>query len=76
MTKDEKPTKKKLDNFYKDANNWKWGIFYFNKEDKRLFPPKAKWIIWLYNKFFKYKINSCKSWDSYVIPDSCSLLKI
>lgn len=28
----------------KDWNNndeyWIWGIFYYNKEDKRLFPPK------------------------------------
>ncbi len=24
----------------KDPNNWIWGVFYFNKEDKRLLPPK------------------------------------
>ena len=24
----------------KDPNNWVWGIFYFNKNDKRLFLPK------------------------------------
>lgn len=23
-----------------DPNNWKWGMFYFNPEDKRLMPPK------------------------------------
>ena len=23
-----------------DPENWKWGIFYFNKQDKRIFPPK------------------------------------
>ena len=21
-------------------SNWKWGLFYYNPEDKRLFPPK------------------------------------
>jgi uncharacterized membrane protein len=24
----------------KDPSNWIWGIFYFNKKDKRIFPPK------------------------------------
>ncbi|MBX3165203.1 MAG: hypothetical protein KF900_12065 [Bacteroidetes bacterium] len=23
-----------------DNSNWIWGLFYFNREDKRLFPPK------------------------------------
>ena len=23
-----------------DPSNWVWGIFYFNKNDKRMFPPK------------------------------------
>jgi uncharacterized membrane protein len=23
-----------------DPANWKWGIFYFNKSDHRIFPPK------------------------------------
>lgn len=28
-------------NDWQDNNDyWIWGIFYFNKEDKRLFPPK------------------------------------
>lgn len=40
MTTDEKPTKETLDNWYKDPNNWKWEIFYFNKNDERIFPPK------------------------------------
>ena len=25
---------------FKDSSNWKWGIFYFNKKDKRLLVPK------------------------------------
>jgi uncharacterized membrane protein len=25
---------------HNDPTNWKWGIFYCNKEDKRLFLPK------------------------------------
>ena len=24
----------------KDPNNWVWGMFYYNREDKRLMPPK------------------------------------
>ncbi|WP_121331170.1 MULTISPECIES: DUF5808 domain-containing protein [unclassified Flavobacterium] len=23
-----------------DSKNWKWGFFYYNKNDKDLFPPK------------------------------------
>lgn len=23
-----------------DPSNWKWGMFYYNREDKRLMPPK------------------------------------
>lgn len=23
-----------------DDQYWKWGIFYFNKNDRRIFPPK------------------------------------
>jgi len=34
------PTKETLDEWHKDPKNWKWGIFYYNKKDKRLFPPK------------------------------------
>ena len=32
--------KEAFENWYKDPNNWKFGIFYFNKDDKRIFPPK------------------------------------
>ncbi len=36
----EKPSKEQLENWHKDPNNWKWGCFYFNPEDKRLFIDK------------------------------------
>ena len=29
-----------LNELNNDPNNWKWGVFYFNKNDKRIFPPK------------------------------------
>jgi uncharacterized membrane protein len=33
-----------------DPSNWKWGIFYYNKNDKRLFPPKRiKQLGWTIN---------------------------
>lgn len=35
-----KPDKETLQRWQKDSTNWKWGLFYFNKEDKRIFPPK------------------------------------
>jgi uncharacterized membrane protein len=40
-----KPNKETLEKWHKDPNNWKWGSFYFNKEDHRLFPPKR--IAWM-----------------------------
>lgn len=33
-----------------DENHWKFGIFYYNKDDKRLFPPKR-------NKFLGWTVN-------------------
>ena len=32
-------------NWQKDPSNWIWGIFYFNKKDKRIFLPKR--IEWM-----------------------------
>ncbi len=33
-----------------DPDNWKWGVFYFNKNDKRIFPPKRqKMMGWTIN---------------------------
>lgn len=36
----EKPSKETLDSWHNDPSNWILGIFYFNKKDKRIFPPK------------------------------------
>ncbi len=50
----EKPSKEILDSWTKDPNNWKWGIFYYNKEDKRILPPKKNpamgWTVNFANK--------------------------
>jgi uncharacterized membrane protein len=35
-----KPDKKTLDEWHANPANWKLGVFYYNKEDKRIFPPK------------------------------------
>ncbi len=35
---------------YLDSKYWIWGIFYFNKNDKRIFPPKRiKQMGWTVN---------------------------
>ncbi|MGG7035825.1 MAG: hypothetical protein ACI7YS_11625 [Flavobacterium sp.] len=36
----ENPSKETLEQWRKDPKNWRWGVFYYNKEDKRLLPPK------------------------------------
>ena len=33
-----------------DSANWIWGVFYYNKNDKRIFPPKRiPWMGWTVN---------------------------
>ncbi len=50
MSPIEKPTRATLEKWHKDPNNWKFGIFYFNKNDKRIFPPKKnKYLGWTVN---------------------------
>ncbi|MCY7362336.1 MAG: DUF5808 domain-containing protein [Ignavibacteria bacterium] len=36
----EKPTHEQYQKWHDDPANWQWGVIYYNKEDKRLFPPK------------------------------------
>lgn len=34
----------------RDENSfWKLGVFYYNKQDKRLFPPKRTGLGWMVN---------------------------
>ena len=40
MEQNNNPTQETLDQWHNDPSNWKLGIFYYNKQDKRLFPPK------------------------------------
>lgn len=40
MENPEKPSQETKESWRKDPNNWIWGMFYYNKEDKRLLPPK------------------------------------
>jgi len=40
MAKQEKPDKEILKRWHADCSNWRWGIIYYNKKDKRIFPPK------------------------------------
>jgi uncharacterized membrane protein len=50
MRSKEKPSKETLEKWHKDPNNWKWGMFYFNKEDHRILPPKRiEWMGWTVN---------------------------
>ncbi len=42
---------------HSDPSNWLWGIFYFNKNDRRLFPPKRdKYAGWTVNFANSYSI--------------------
>ncbi len=33
----------------KEPSHWKFGLFYYNKEDKRIFPPKRFGFGWTVN---------------------------
>ena len=42
---------------HSDPSNWLWCIFYFNKNDRRLFPPKRdKYAGWTVNFANPYSI--------------------
>jgi uncharacterized membrane protein len=44
------PSKEQLEIWHKDPNNWKYGSFYYNKDDERLLPPKRiAWMGWTVN---------------------------
>jgi uncharacterized membrane protein len=40
MENQKKPSQETEEKWSKDPNNWIWGLFYYNKEDKRILPPK------------------------------------
>ena len=40
MEQNNNPNQETLDQWHNDPANWKLGIFYYNKLDTRLFPPK------------------------------------
>lgn len=45
MALNEEPSDETFEKWSKDPNNWIWGLFYYNKDDKRIFPPKR--IPWM-----------------------------
>ena len=50
MDNPDNPSPETQERWSKDPNNWIWGIFYYNKEDERLFPPKrVAWMGWTVN---------------------------
>jgi uncharacterized membrane protein len=49
MKNNEKPTKETFEKWHNDPSNWKAGFIYYNKADKRLFPPKRWGIGWTIN---------------------------
>jgi uncharacterized membrane protein len=40
MGYNQEPTEEQKNNWNQDPESWIWGIFYYNPNDKRLFPPK------------------------------------
>jgi uncharacterized membrane protein len=40
ITRKGKPDKDTLNQWHDDPYKWRFGIIYYNKKDKRLFPPK------------------------------------
>ena len=40
MSTVSKPSAEQKEQWHKDPDNWVLGIFYFNRADKRIFPPK------------------------------------
>lgn len=40
MKNEEKPNKETLQEWKENQKYWIWGMFYYNKADKRILPPK------------------------------------
>ena len=50
MDNKQKPKEETKRQWHQDPNNWIWGIFYYNKEDNRILPPKRiTWMGWTVN---------------------------
>lgn len=50
MEERDRPTQEQIDQWHDDPKNWKLFFFYYNPQDKRLFPPKRiKWMGWTIN---------------------------
>lgn len=50
MATDNDPSEETKNRWHNDPNNWVWGVFYYNTEDKRLLPPKrTKQMGWTIN---------------------------
>ncbi|MEO8534485.1 MAG: DUF5808 domain-containing protein [Flavobacterium sp.] len=50
MERNNNPSEETKNEWHKDPNNWKLGVFYYNPEDKRTFPPKRiKQLGWTIN---------------------------
>ncbi|HEX7411654.1 MAG TPA: DUF5808 domain-containing protein [Bacteroidales bacterium] len=57
METNEKPGKETVNAWHDDPSNWKLGIFYYNKMDKRLFPPKrVRYFGWTVNFANPYSV--------------------
>ncbi len=57
MEERDKPTAEQKEAWSKDSKYWKWGIFYYNPEDKRIFPPKRnRYLGWTINFANLYSI--------------------
>ncbi len=56
--KQDKPSQETLDRWHQDPNNWILGIFYFNREDPRIFPPKRiAYLGWTVNFANTYSVS-------------------
>jgi uncharacterized membrane protein len=45
MEDPDNPSQETQERWRKDPDNWIWGLFYYNKEDRRLLPPKRNRIM-------------------------------
>ena len=57
MAKPEHPDHQQLEEWHKDPSNWKLGLFYYNKKDKRIMIAKRISALgWTFNFASPYAI--------------------
>ncbi len=80
MKPNDKPSQGMYDAWHDDPSNWKLGIFYYNKLDKRVFPPKRiqgfGWTVNFAHPYSYWKNRSITPTETSRLPNCLQPLRL